>query len=242
MKTVEECIAWVRECIGATPYDDIMVESTTAHLRRLSALEAENKRLRESLEIIQGEVEEAAKASRWNLAKVHIACVIELCRKVRSALSGEGWPTDETIETARRLYRSLEMQAGIMRDPLRTGGWNGAERVASAFERASEKAREIYDALLASPPPVGEMKPTWFCAADDEESGAPDLEALVDATGSNSGETAFQMRVERFARLSDVYVVTYVNDADEWVISEHATEAEADAAFGLVPPPEGEGK
>jgi len=87
-----------------------------------------------------------------------------------------------------------------------------------------------------------EMQPTWVCDAEDTENGAVDLESLVDQSAMMSGESALQMRVYRFFQIPDVYMVAHVNDADQWVISEHATEAEADAAFGLVPPPEGEGK
>lgn len=55
----------------------------------------------------------------------------------------------DATETARRLYRGLEMQAGLMRDHQRTGGWEGADRVASAFERQSVKAKELHDFLAA---------------------------------------------------------------------------------------------
>ena len=86
MKTVEECIAWVRECIGATPYDDIMVESTTAHLRRLSALEAENKKtlslLRELYATVMGECSGILDEDRGGNSR--------LALDIESALSGEG--------------------------------------------------------------------------------------------------------------------------------------------------------
>lgn len=48
------------------------------------------------------------------------------------------------IEQARRLYRGLEMSAGIMRDERRTGGWEGAERTAAAFERYAEDAKGLH--------------------------------------------------------------------------------------------------
>jgi hypothetical protein len=92
MKTVEECVAWVRECIGATPYDDAMVESTTAHLRRLSTLEAENKRMREALTASKA-------ANRCALSLLgglgvnvgaRVAFIVNADNAARSALSGEG--------------------------------------------------------------------------------------------------------------------------------------------------------
>jgi hypothetical protein len=64
----------------------------------------------------------------------------------------------DLIEMARRLYRGLEMQAAIMRDPARTGGWDGAERVAAAFERQAEAAKKLHDALVGQGPvqPAGD--------------------------------------------------------------------------------------
>ena len=55
----------------------------------------------------------------------------------------------DLIEAARRLYRGLEMQAAIMRDPARTGGWSGSERVAAAFERQARAAKQLHDTLVA---------------------------------------------------------------------------------------------
>jgi hypothetical protein len=46
-------------------------------------------------------------------------------------------------EFIRREVRKAEMQAAIMRNLERTGGWAGAESVAMAFERAAERHREI---------------------------------------------------------------------------------------------------
>lgn len=59
-----------------------------------------------------------------------------------------------TTEVARRIYRTLEMSAAIMRDPARTGAWEGAERTASAFERQAVAAKRLYNrlAVLASAP------------------------------------------------------------------------------------------
>lgn len=64
--------------------------------------------------------------------------------------------TDKLIERARRLYRALEMSANIMRDPTRTGGWDGAEKTADAFERQAIAAKELHDLLAAldRPAPV----------------------------------------------------------------------------------------
>lgn len=39
--------------------------------------------------------------------------------------------------------RKAEMQAAVMRDAKRTGGWEGAENVAMAFERAAIRHSEM---------------------------------------------------------------------------------------------------
>lgn len=44
-------------------------------------------------------------------------------------------------EELRRIARTAEMSAEIMRDPRRTGGWDGAERVANSYGRMAIKAR-----------------------------------------------------------------------------------------------------
>jgi hypothetical protein len=56
------------------------------------------------------------------------------------------------IEKCRRAYRAAEMSAGIMRDSRRTGGWEGSERTADAFDRIADHAREAHTiaAQLAS--------------------------------------------------------------------------------------------
>ena len=51
----------------------------------------------------------------------------------------------DALEVARRHYRALEMGAAIMRDPQRTGGWEGAERTARAFEHQAETAKGLFD-------------------------------------------------------------------------------------------------
>lgn len=48
-------------------------------------------------------------------------------------------------EDLRRLMRTAEMSAEIMRDPERTGRWSGAERTARAFDRISDRIREALD-------------------------------------------------------------------------------------------------
>ena len=53
-------------------------------------------------------------------------------------------------EMTRQVYRACEMSAEIMRDARRTGAWEGAERVASAFERQAKNARNAYDGLTTA--------------------------------------------------------------------------------------------
>jgi hypothetical protein len=54
-------------------------------------------------------------------------------------------------ETLRRLKRTGELSAAIMRDTRRTGAWEGAERTARAFERMGEFA----DRALKGAPDAG---------------------------------------------------------------------------------------
>lgn len=60
----------------------------------------------------------------------------------------------ETIHQACYLLRiearANEMSANIMRDPVRTGGWSGAENTARAFDRHGLKLAGIRTALLAA--------------------------------------------------------------------------------------------
>jgi len=49
-----------------------------------------------------------------------------------------------------RLYRGLEMSAGIMRDPARTGRWAGAEKTAAAFARYAATAQSLHALVAAS--------------------------------------------------------------------------------------------
>lgn len=51
--------------------------------------------------------------------------------------------TAEQAEKFRRLVRTAELSANLMRDPERTGGWVGAERVARQFDRLANMAREV---------------------------------------------------------------------------------------------------
>lgn len=48
-------------------------------------------------------------------------------------------------EELRRVMRTAEMSAGIMRDKQRTGGWAGAENTARAFDRIGQNMRELLD-------------------------------------------------------------------------------------------------
>lgn len=65
------------------------------------------------------------------------------------------------IRELRKLYRGLEMSAGLMRDRSRTGGWSGAERTADAFARYAATAQSLHAlvsarAALAAAPTEGE--------------------------------------------------------------------------------------
>jgi 4-aminobutyrate aminotransferase-like enzyme len=51
----------------------------------------------------------------------------------------------ELEEFLRLEIRKMEMQANIMRDKRRTGGWEGAEKVAMAFERSAIRHQDILD-------------------------------------------------------------------------------------------------
>jgi len=48
---------------------------------------------------------------------------------------------DALVKALANEVRCAELQAGIMRDKRRTGGWDGAERVAAAFDRTAERCR-----------------------------------------------------------------------------------------------------
>ena len=50
-------------------------------------------------------------------------------------------PTSDLVEEVRRAMRTAEMSAGIMRDHKRTGGWEGAEKTANAFDRIARRLR-----------------------------------------------------------------------------------------------------
>lgn len=54
------------------------------------------------------------------------------------------------IAELRKLYRGLEMSAGLMRDRKRTGGWSGAERTADAFARYAATAQSLHALVSAS--------------------------------------------------------------------------------------------
>jgi hypothetical protein len=82
--------------------------------------------------------------------------------------TGRAWVSEALHETAvgelRILKRTLEMQSSIMRDPIRTGGWAGAERVANAFASAADRLATIIltqepalNAALTVEPEAGEV-------------------------------------------------------------------------------------
>jgi hypothetical protein len=48
-------------------------------------------------------------------------------------------------EKLHRIRRMGELSAAIMRDPERTGGWSGSERVARGFERIAHLAGEKHE-------------------------------------------------------------------------------------------------
>jgi hypothetical protein len=59
----------------------------------------------------------------------------------KARASAEDGVLTEVEEVIRKEVRINEMQAGIMRDPRRTGGWDGAGRVAATFDRAAQRMR-----------------------------------------------------------------------------------------------------
>lgn len=50
-------------------------------------------------------------------------------------------------DNLRRIMRTCEMSAGIMRDTTRTAGWEGSEKTADQFDRIAERARESLEML-----------------------------------------------------------------------------------------------
>jgi hypothetical protein len=54
-------------------------------------------------------------------------------------------------EIVRRIKRTCEMSAGIMRDRERTGGWQGAEKVARQFDRLAELASQLESTAQSEP-------------------------------------------------------------------------------------------
>jgi single-stranded DNA-specific DHH superfamily exonuclease len=57
---------------------------------------------------------------------------------------------DRMERALRKEMRIAELQASIMRDPRRTGGWEGAENVASAFDRTRLRCAEALSPLTPS--------------------------------------------------------------------------------------------
>lgn len=74
----------------------------------------------------------------------------------------------DLVEKVRRIARTAEMSAGIMRDAKRTGGWQGAENTARAFDRLSGNAWEVHAALSTptAPQPDRESVPTYKTMAE----------------------------------------------------------------------------
>lgn len=75
--------------------------------------------------------------------------------RLSQPVEADGWRSllKEAQETVRRLKRTGEMSAGIMRDARRTGAWEGAEKTARQFERMAESAANILtkiDAFLST--------------------------------------------------------------------------------------------
>ena len=99
-------------------------------------------------------------------------------------------------------------------------------------EPRSERMRAALEAAMR------EMQADLFWNADDPEECYHSLEHVVDAVGGPS----VCVKVQQAVRLPNLWIVGRQDDDGEWSLTEYATEAEADAAFGLVPPPEGEGK
>ena len=85
---------------------------------------------------------------------------------------------NDAVEVARRHYRALEMSAAIMRDPKRTGGWEGAERTARAFERQAETAKSLYAALTTERAKVAALEAEatrWREVADELAEAAKNM-------------------------------------------------------------------
>lgn len=52
---------------------------------------------------------------------------------------------DAALARLHRISRTSELSAAVMRDKTRTGGWEGAERVARAFDRIAALAAQEAD-------------------------------------------------------------------------------------------------
>jgi hypothetical protein len=72
-------------------------------------------------------------------------------RSIRDGVAARLAEAEGLRETLRRLKRTGELSAAIMRDTRRTGAWEGAERTARAFERMGEFA----DRALKGAPDAG---------------------------------------------------------------------------------------
>lgn len=67
------------------------------------------------------------------------------------AILTPGW-TPEMLAELHKIKRGLEMSASIMRDRNRTGGWEGAERVASSFDRYALRVASLHEQATAPVP------------------------------------------------------------------------------------------
>jgi hypothetical protein len=74
-------------------------------------------------------------------------------------------PDVSGLADVRRIERSSRLQANIMRDPLRTGGWEGAEKVADAFEDIADRAADALASLSLQLAAMKEERP-WNKASE----------------------------------------------------------------------------
>jgi hypothetical protein len=85
-------------------------------------------------------LKEAAGTLQYFVQKGQAAdSVGELVNKIHAAIAK---PASNHAAVLRRVERGARLQASVMRDPLRTGGWEGAEKVADAFEDIADRAAE----------------------------------------------------------------------------------------------------
>jgi hypothetical protein len=82
----------------------------------------------------------------------------------------------DVVERARRIKRTAEMSANIMRDTKRTGGWEGAEKTASAFDRLAKDAEALRAALAAmqQAPMADDGRPSRIAKKSHEKTKSGD--------------------------------------------------------------------